>query len=153
MKIKKNTVVSIDYTLKDDHGNVIDSSQGRGPLKYLHGNGNLIIGLEKALEGKDVGDSFSVTIPPEEGYGFVDEGLIQEVPRNLFDDSQGLEVGMQFQAQTEEGTYILTIKEIKGNTVVVDGNHPLAGQNLNFDIRVVDVREATLEELAHGYAH
>jgi len=153
MKIKKNTVVSIDYTLKDDHGNVIDSSQGRGPLKYLHGNGNLIIGLEKALEGKDVGDSFSVTIPPEEGYGFVDEGLIQEVPRNLFDDSQGLEVGMQFQAQTEEGAYILTIKEIKGNTVVVDGNHPLAGQNLNFDIRVVDVREATPEELAHGHAH
>jgi FKBP-type peptidyl-prolyl cis-trans isomerase SlyD len=101
---QKNTVVSIDYTLKDDHGNIIDSSQGRGPLKYLHGNGNLIIGLEKALEGKDVGYSFSVTIPHEEGYGFVNEGLIQEVPRNLFDDSQGLEVGMQFQAQIEERT-------------------------------------------------
>ncbi|GIX43422.1 MAG: peptidyl-prolyl cis-trans isomerase [Leptospiraceae bacterium] len=153
MKVQKNTVVTIDYTLKDDNGNIIDTSQGRGPLKYLHGNGNLIPGLEKALEGKEAGESFSVTIPPEDGYGYKDEGLIQEVPRNLFDDSNGLEVGMQFQAQTEQGTYILTIQEIKENTVVVDGNHPLAGQNLNFDINIIDVREATADELAHGHAH
>ncbi len=153
MKIQKNTVVTFEYTLKDDNGNIIDSSKGRGPLKYLHGNGNLIPGLEKALEGKEKGNSFSVTIPPEEGYGFQDETLIQEVPKDLFDDSNGLEVGMQFQAQTEQGNYILTIKEIHSNTVVVDGNHPLAGKNLNFDITILDVRNATAEEVAHGHAH
>ncbi len=153
MKIRKNTVVSFEYTLKDDDGNLIDSSKGRGPLKYLHGNGNLIPGLEKALEGREAGESFSVRIPPEEAYGEIDEALIQEVPRDLFDESEGLEVGMQFQAQTEQGNYILTVKEIKENTVVIDGNHPLAGQNLNFEINIIAVREATLEELAHGYAH
>lgn len=153
MKIQKNTVVSIDYTLKDDDGNLIDTSSGRGPLKYLHGNGNLIPGLEKALEGREAGQSFSVKIPPEEAYGQKDEALIQEVPRNLFDETEGLEVGMQFQAQTEQGSYILTVKEIKENTVVIDGNHPLAGQNLNFEINIISVREATLEELAHGHAY
>jgi FKBP-type peptidyl-prolyl cis-trans isomerase SlyD len=153
MKVQKNTVVTIDYTLRDDNGNILDSSRGRTPLKYLHGNGALIPGLEKALEGKEPGESFSITISPEEGYGYKDEGLIQEVPKDLFDDSNGLEVGMQFQAQTEQGMYILTIVEIKDNTVVVDGNHPLAGQNLNFDISILDVRNATAEELAHGHAH
>jgi FKBP-type peptidyl-prolyl cis-trans isomerase SlyD len=153
MKVQKNTVVTIDYTLRDDDGNILDSSRGRTPLKYLHGNGALIPGLEKALEGKEPGESFSITISPEEGYGYKDEGLIQEVPKDLFDDSNGLEVGMQFQAQTEQGMYILTIVEIKDNTVVVDGNHPLAGQNLNFDISILDVRNATAEELAHGHAH
>ncbi len=153
MKIKKNTVVTIDYTLKDDNGNVIDSSEGRGPLKYLHGNGNLILGLERQLEGKEKGESLHIKVLPEEGYGEIDLGLIQEVPKNLFEDSEQLEVGMQFQAQTENGTYILTIKEVKPDSVIVDGNHPLAGKNLNFDIEIIDVREATQEEIAHGHAH
>lgn len=153
MQIKKNTVVTFDYTLKDDDGNILDTSKGRQPLKYLHGNGNLISGLENALEGKEKGASFHITIKPEDGYGPVNQDLIQEVPKDLFEDSENLEIGMQFQAQTEQGAYILTIVDIKSNTVVVDGNHPLAGKNLNFDIDILDVREATKEEIMHGHAH
>ncbi|MCS7205684.1 MAG: peptidylprolyl isomerase [Leptospiraceae bacterium] len=153
MKVRKNTVVTIDYVLKDDFGNILDSTQGRSPLKYLHGNGNLIPGIEKALEGKEKGDFIKVSIPPEDGYGYIDESLIQEVPKEIFEDPEDLEIGMQFSAQTEEGTYILTVKEIREETVIVDGNHPLAGKNLNFEIRILNIREATLEEIAHRHAH
>lgn len=153
MKVKHNMVVTFDYTLRDDEGNILETSKGRQPLKYLHGNGNLLPGLEKALEGKQKGDVVEVRLTPEEGYGHVDESLIQEVPRDLFDDPENLEEGMQFQANTENGSYILTIKEVKDDTVVVDGNHPLAGKNLHFEIKILDVREATLEEIAHRHAH
>lgn len=153
MQVKKNTVVTIDYTLKDDEGNILDTSKGRRPLKYLHGNGNLIPGLENALEGKEKGTSFQVVVKPEDGYGFFNENLVQELSKDLFEDSENLQVGMQFQAQTEQGSYILTIIEVKADSVVVDGNHPLAGKNLNFDIDIIDIREATQEEIAHGHAH
>ncbi|MFN3603233.1 MAG: peptidylprolyl isomerase [Leptonema sp. (in: bacteria)] len=153
MQIRKDTVVTIDYTLKDNEGNILDTSKGRKPLKYLHGNGNLIPGLENALEGKEVGASFHVVIPPEEAYGPINENLIQEISKDLFEENENLQVGMQFQAQTEQGSYILTIVEVKTDSVVVDGNHPLAGKTLNFDVEVVDVREATKEEIMHGHAH
>jgi FKBP-type peptidyl-prolyl cis-trans isomerase SlyD len=152
MKVKRNCVVAIQYILKDDAGTVIDSSEGREPLQYLHGNDNLIPGLEKALEGLEAGKQIHVTIPPEEGYGLRNPAMVQEVPKHLF-EGEKVEPGMQFQVQAEDGFHILTIAEVRDNVVVVDGNHPLAGVNLNFDVTVVSVREASPEEIAHGHVH
>jgi len=152
MKIERNRVVSIHYTLKDDAGEVIDSSQKGGPLKYLHGNGNLIPGLEKQLEGLEPGAAISVTVPPAEGYGERQSEMVQEVAKSVF-ENQPLEVGMQFQVQGEGGIHVLTISELRGDVVIVDGNHPLAGKNLNFDVSVEAVREASAEEIDHGHVH
>lgn len=150
MKIERNRVVAIHYTLKDDAGTVIDSSEGKEPLRYLHGNNNLIPGLEKALEGHEAGNQLHVRIPPEEGYGLRDQKMVQEVPKDIFENEK-IEAGMQFQAQAKDGIHIFTIAEIRDDVVIVDGNHPLAGVNLNFDIAVVSVREASPEEIAHGH--
>lgn len=153
MQIANDVVVSIEYTLTDDQGTVIDSSVGGEPLTYLHGAGNIIPGLEGALEGKKVGDSFKVSVPPAEGYGEKDEGLLQVVPRGMFQGVDQVEVGMQFHAQTDHGMQVITVAGVEGDNVTVDGNHPLAGQNLNFDVKVVDVRVASSEELEHGHVH
>ncbi len=153
MQVAKDKVVAIDYTLTDDEGNVLDSSVGREPLAYLHGWGNIIPGLEKALEGKQAGDNLTVRVPAAEAYGERDDSLTQQVPRELFMGVDELEVGMRFQAQTNQGVQIVTITEIYGDVVTVDGNHPLAGKPLNFEINVVEVRDATAEELAHGHVH
>jgi FKBP-type peptidyl-prolyl cis-trans isomerase SlyD len=153
MQIAKDKIVSIDYTLKDDKGTLLDTSEGRAPLAYLHGAGNIIPGLEKALDGKQTGDAFNVRVNPGEGYGERDNRLEQEVPRHLFEGTDRLEPGMQFQAQTSDGIQIITVKDVGEQSVTVDGNHPLAGVHLNFDVRVVDVRDATDEELSHGHAH
>jgi FKBP-type peptidyl-prolyl cis-trans isomerase SlyD len=153
MQIANDVVVSIEYTLTDDKGTVIDSSVGGEPLTYLHGAGNIIPGLEGALEGKKVGDSFKVSVSPAEGYGEKDEGLLQVVPRGMFQGVDQVEVGMQFHAQTDHGMQVITVAGVEGDNVTVDGNHPLAGQNLNFDVKVVDIRAATGEELEHGHVH
>ena len=153
MQIANDVVVSIEYTLTDDQGTVIDSSVGGEPLTYLHGAGNIIPGLEGALEGKKVGDSFKVSVTPDEGYGEKDEGQLQVVPRGMFQGVDQVEVGMQFHAQTDHGMQVITVAGVEGDNVTVDGNHPLAGQNLNFDVKVVDVRAATGEELEHGHVH
>ncbi|HEX4869402.1 MAG TPA: peptidylprolyl isomerase [Moraxellaceae bacterium] len=153
MQIANDVVASIEYTLTDDKGNVIDSSVGGEPLAYLHGAGNIIPGLESALEGKKVGDSFKVSVAPAEGYGEKDEGLLQVVPRSMFRGVDQVEVGMQFHAQTDYGMQVITVAKVEGDNVTVDGNHPLAGQNLNFDVKVVEVRAATAEELEHGHVH
>ncbi|MFV8835611.1 peptidylprolyl isomerase [Aquisalimonas sp.] len=153
MQIAKDKVVAIDYTLKDDDGSVLDTSEGKEPLAYLHGSGNIIPGLEKALEGKEEGEEVSVNIPPEEAYGERREDLTQVVPRNLFQGVDELQVGMQFQAQAEGGEQIVTITGIEGDDVTVDANHPMAGVPLNFDVKVVEVRDATEEEKEHGHAH
>lgn len=153
MQIANDVVVSIEYTLTDDQGTVIDSSVGGEPLTYLHGAGNIIPGLEGALEGKKVGDSFKVSVTPAEGYGEKDDGLLQVVPRGMFQGVDQMEVGMQFHAQTDHGMQVITVAGVEGDNVTVDGNHPLAGQNLNFDVKVVDVRAATGEELEHGHVH
>jgi FKBP-type peptidyl-prolyl cis-trans isomerase SlyD len=153
MPIAKNTVVTIDYTPIDDLGSVLDTSKGGEPLLYVQGIGNLIPGLEKALEGKQPGDHIQVTVPPEEAYGERDDDNLQVVSRSLFEDSTGLEVGMQVQAQSDSGTQVLTVTALDEDSVTLDGNHPLAGEALNFDVRVVDVRDATAEELEHGHAH
>lgn len=153
MQIANDVVALIEYTLTDDQGNVIDSSVGGEPLAYLHGAGNIIPGLESALEGKQVGDSLKVSVAPAEGYGEKDDGLLQVVPRSMFRGVDQIEPGMQFHAQTDYGMQVITVTTVEGDNVTVDGNHPLAGQNLNFDVKVVEVRAASAEELEHGHVH
>ncbi len=153
MNVGKDKVVTIDYTLKSDKGEVLDTSKGDEPLLYIHGHGYLVPGLEKELEGKKAGDRVVTVVSPAEGYGEYDEELIFPVPRTEFPADEELAEGMQFQAHTEEGEQIFTVKAVSADTVTVDANHPLAGQNLHFDISIVDVREATREELSHGHAH
>lgn len=153
MKISKDSVVSIDYTLKNDSGEVLDASTEGNPLDYLHGHGNIISGLEAGLVGKETGDAVDVRIAPADGYGEVIDQLRQEVPRDRFAGVESLEVGMQFQANTDRGPISVRIVEVSDETVTVDGNHPLAGQHLNFSVKVVDVRQASAEELQHGHVH
>ncbi|MDG2500945.1 MAG: peptidylprolyl isomerase [Porticoccaceae bacterium] len=152
MTIKENSAVSFHYTLTDDDGQTLDSSAGKDPLAYLHGAGNIIPGLESALEGKAVGDSMVVAVIAAEGYGEVQQELIQEVPRDAFQGVDSIEVGMQFEAQTGQGGSVpVTVTAVTDEVVTVDGNHPLAGKNLNFDVSIEDVREATEEELEQGH--
>ena len=153
MEISKDKVVSIDYTLTGDEGKVLDSSQGRGPLSYLHGNNNIIPGLESALEGKAQGDQVVVSIPPEQAYGLQDPKMIQTVPRSAFQGAPTITAGMQFQGQTQSGAHVITVTKVEGDNITIDANHPLAGMTLNFDVKVVDVRDATQEELSHGHVH
>ena len=152
MTIKENSAVSFHYTLTDDDGQTLDSSAGKDPLAYLHGAGNIIPGLESALEGKAVGDAMVVAVTAAEGYGEVQQELIQEVPRDAFQGVDSIEVGMQFEAQTGQGGNVpVTVTAVTDEVVTVDGNHPLAGKNLNFDVSIEDVREATEEELEQGH--
>jgi len=146
MQISENAVVSIHYTLTNNAGETIDSSVERGePLAYLQ---------ENALVGKAAGDKLDVTVTPEEGYGERHEQLIQQVPKTAFEGNEdNLQPGMQFQAQTEAGQRVFTITAVEGDEVTVDGNHPLAGETLNFAVEVTDVREASDEEKEHGHVH
>ncbi|HCM76104.1 MAG TPA: peptidylprolyl isomerase [Cytophagales bacterium] len=149
MTITKDAVVSIHYTLRDDNGNVLDSSSGRDPLQYLHGRGNLIIGMEEGLEGKSHGDQLELKIAPEKGYGEKNDKLVQKVPRSAFGD-QKVDAGMQFNTQNGQ---VVTVTEVGLEHVTVDGNHPLAGVPLNFEVEIVAVREATKDEIEHGHVH
>lgn len=151
--IAKNSVVSIHYHLVNSKGEVIDSSKGKDPLLYLHGFGNIIPGLENALEGKQAGDSLEVSVPPEQGYGLVDEALLQQVPVSAFPAGHKVEVGQTFTAQGQEGPFQVEVTKIEEDTVTVDANHPLAGETLNFSVEIVEVRDASEEELAHGHVH
>lgn len=153
MQITKHSVASIEYTLTDDGGQVIDTSEGRGPLEYLHGAGNLIPGLESQLEGKSAGDEFQSRIEPADAYGERDDRMVQDVPRSQLPAEVDVTVGMQFQAQGPAGVQVVTVVGVEGDTVKMDGNHPLAGVTLNFDVKVVEVREATAEEVEHGHVH
>lgn len=147
-------VVSMHYTLTDNEGNVLDSSEGAEPLTYLHGAGNIIPGLEKALVGKVEGDSQQVTVEPAEGYGEVMAELMQTVDKAAFQGVESVEVGMSFEAQTSDGSVQhIVVSKVDGDQVTVDANHPLAGVVLNFDVEIVSVREATEEEIDHGHVH
>lgn len=153
MQAEKNKVVAIDYTLRDSDGNLIDESK-EGQFAYLHGAENIIPGLEKALEGRKAGDSVQVTIEPEEAYGEVDMAKIQEASRSMFPEDIEIKPGMQFQAQTPDGQEVMvTVTAVEGDKVIIDGNHPLAGVTLNFDVTVRDVRDATEEEITHRHVH
>lgn len=153
MRIAKNSVVAIDYTLKDDDGMVIDTSDGGEPLWYLHGTGGLIVGLERELTGKHVGDHLEVVVSPEDGYGEWSETLQHDVSKDEFEEVDNLELGMQFEVDSGDGPTLVTVVEISDDIVTLDGNHPLAGVTLSFDVTIRDVREATAEELAHGHVH
>lgn len=153
MKVSDNAVISIDYILKDDNGNIIDQSEKTDPLVYLHGASNIIPGLESALSGKAVGEEISVRVAPEEAYGVRDDAKKQAVPRNMFGDEE-IAVGAQYHAQGPDGQHLtVTVISVSDEEIVVDGNHPLAGMHLNFDVTVVDIRDATKEELEHGHVH
>ena len=153
MQIAQDTVVSIHYTLTDDAGETVDTSVGGDPLFYLHGNGNLVPGLENALEGKQAGDKVTVTVAPADGYGEYDKKMVQRVPRRSFKGIAEVKPGMSFQVQSDHGPRSVTVTNVAGDMVTVDGNHPLAGKNLNFAVEVLEVRTPTGEELAHGHVH
>ena len=154
MLISDKMVVGIHYTLTDTDGNVLDSSNQSEPLVYLHGAGNIVVGLEKALMGKSVGDQVTARVEPEEGYGTINGELIKTVDRSVFRGVEDIQVGMSFQAQTADGSVEpIKITAVEGNQITIDSNHPLAGTILNFDVEVISIREATSIEIDHRHAH
>jgi FKBP-type peptidyl-prolyl cis-trans isomerase SlyD len=153
MQIAQKTVAAFHYTLTDDEGQVIDSSEGREPLTYIHGNGQIVPGLEKQMEGRKAGEKFTADVAPAEGYGEHHAELMQEVPKSAFQGVEDIQPGMQFQGQGPQGEINVTVSKVEGDTVFIDGNHPLAGKTLHFAIEVADVRDASTEELEHGHVH
>lgn len=154
MKVSKDKVISANYVLKNAEGELIDESTPESPMAYIHGIGDVAEGLEKALEGKVVGDKINVTLTPDEAYGAFDESLVQEVSKEMFNDVETLEEGLVFQAETPEGEVReYEIVAIEGEKVTIDSNHPLAGETLVFDIEITEIRDATAEELEHGHVH
>ncbi len=152
MQIQKDHVVTLHYIVKTTEGDVIDSSHEAPPLAFLQGSHFMIEGIEDALFGKAKGDKFSLTVDPERAYGDRHDDLVQEVPAEMFEDMD-VDVGMSFRATTDDGEQSVIIVDKTDTTVTVDGNHPLAGMSLAFDVEVVDVREATADELEHGHVH
>jgi FKBP-type peptidyl-prolyl cis-trans isomerase SlyD len=154
MKVGKGTVVSVDYRLHLGDGEIVDESEPGEPLRYLHGRGEIVPGLEKELEGLSTGDSRQVVVAPKDGYGQHDPRGVQSVPRSAFPTDQRVEVGMKFVGQGDDGQPVpIAVREVSGDTVVIDLNHPLAGKTLHFDVTVREVRAATEEELRHGHVH
>jgi len=153
MKITENSVVSILYTLSNDAGTILDQSTEDNPLIYLHGQGNIVIGLENALTGKAIGDALDVTVTPDEGYGNREDYMLETVNRSMFEGLDEISIGKQFHAEGNTGPVVVTVTKIEGDEITIDGNHPLAGENLNFAIEVLAIREATEDELTHGHIH
>lgn len=155
MTIEDQRVVNIHYTLRNTQGEVLDSSEGRAPLAYIQGIGNLIPGLEAELNGKQVGDKIKAVIAPKDAYGEYDEKMLHKVPKSGFrgEGDEQVQVGMQVQVDTGEGHAIATVTAVEGEDVTLDLNHPLAGEELHFDVEIMGVRAATEEELQHGHAH
>ncbi|MBI5851074.1 MAG: peptidylprolyl isomerase [Planctomycetes bacterium] len=154
LTIAAGRVVSIHYKLTLDDGSVVDSSAGGEPLDYLHGTQSIVVGLERALEGRTIGERFDVAVSPEDGYGLPDPNAVQDVPRRVFPPDANLRVGMSFQARDENQNPIMgTIRKMVDDQITVDFNHPLAGRRLHFAIEVSGVREATAQERSHGHVH
>ena len=152
MKITENTVATIHFTVSTTDGTQIDSSRGGKPMDYLQGSHYLIEGLEQELQGKQAGDSFVIDVPPVLAYGERHEALVQVVPKSMFADMD-VNPGMTFRATTDDGEQSVMIIDVTEDEVVVDGNHPLSGLTLNFDVEVLAVRAASEEEIAHGHTH
>lgn len=152
-QVQKDKVVSFSYTLKDSSGNVLEQTDKNRPMEYLHGNQNIIPGLEREMEGLKVGDSKSVKVEPKDGYGEYNKDMSFRVPKNNFPEGVDLQPGMEFQTQTENGPMIIVVTEVHDEEVVVDANHPMAGQELHFDITINNIREATAQEKQHGHVH
>ena len=153
MVIADQKVVSIHYTLKNNDGEILDVSAKENPLRYVHGTGSIVPGLEKELAGKSAGDKLSVSVKPVDAYGDRSETLVQQLSRSAFQGVDEIQEGMQFQAQSPQGATLITVTKVEGDQVTVDGNHPLAGETLNFDVEVESVRDATVEEIDHGHVH
>ncbi len=153
MQIAQNKVAIITYTLTNVNGDVLDQANEAQPFAFIAGTGNIIPGLDDALAGKVAGDSVTTTIEPEQAYGARNDALTQTVPMEMFQGVDKVEPGMQFNAQTGQGMSVVTVTRVEGDQVTIDGNHPLAGETLNFDVKVLEVREATAEELEHGHVH
>jgi FKBP-type peptidyl-prolyl cis-trans isomerase SlyD len=153
MSITQDQVVSIHYTLRDEGGKIIDSSPAGEPLAYLHGRGNLVPGLERELAGRSVGDKLNVTLSPADGYGEHDPKLVQQVPRRALKGVGNLRVGMRLSASGGGSGHTVTVTRIAADLVTLDGNHPLAGKKLHFEVEVAGVRAATEAELSHGHVH
>jgi FKBP-type peptidyl-prolyl cis-trans isomerase SlyD len=152
MHVAPQHVVAIEYTLTDDDGRTVDTSQGREPLTYLHGAGNIVAGLEKALEGREVGETLDVSVPPEEGYGQYQAALVRNVPVRKLPQGRATP-GTRVRLDTAAGPHVFMVKSVRGDYAQLDGNHPLAGKTLHFKVTIVSVREPTAEELAHGHVH
>lgn len=154
MIIEKNKVVTFHYTLKDDNGEIIDTSSGKDPLAYIQGTGSIVIGLENEMEGKKIGDAFEVSVNPAEGYGEVNNDLIRTLPKEQFKHfGDQLVIGLNIYIESPQGQIPATIVDINDEDVSFDMNHPLAGKKLNFSIEVTDIRDASAEELDHGHVH
>jgi FKBP-type peptidyl-prolyl cis-trans isomerase SlyD len=153
MKIGKGRVVRMNYTLRDESGTTIESSLGKEPLTYLHGLGSLIPGLEKILDGSEAGLKTTVTVLPQDAYGEKDPQAVIQAARGDFPEGLKLAPGVEVQADTPDGPITFIVISIDGDEVVLDANHPLAGKTLTFDLDVLEVREATADELAHGHVH
>ena len=153
MESADRCVASFHYTLTNDKGEVLDSSTGGDPMAYLHGQGNIIGGLEKALLGKKAGDKLKVTVAPGEAYGERRQELVQQVPKAAFQGVPEIQPGMAFTAQSNQGAMRVVVTAVEGDNVTVDGNHPLAGETLHFDVEIAEVRVASEEELSHGHVH
>lgn len=153
MKVDKDKVVSFHYTLKDSEGEEMESSKDRDPMTYLHGGNNIIVGLEKALQDHEAGDSFEVTVGPEEAYGVIQEANIQRIPLKKLKGVGKIMPGQILNLQTKDGPVQVTVMKVGRFNVDVDANHPLAGETLTFDIEITEVRDASPEEIEHGHVH
>jgi len=153
VKITKDHAVSFDYEVRNSRAEVLDSSAGATPMAYVHGYASIIPGLEKALEGKTAGEQLQVTVPPVDAYGLRDERRMGQVDRSIFPEGADIKPGMRFRASSENGSDLVVVTAVEGNTVTVDANHPLAGETLTFNVTVRDVRPATPEEISHGHVH
>ena len=152
--VKKDRVISLDFILKDEQGETLDQSTEGEPLEYLHGAGDVVAGLEKALEGHQLGEQIRVVIPPADAYGEYEVSLVDEVSRDQFPDIDDIQPGMQFQTQMDDGApMIISVTAVDGDKIIVDGNHPLAGMTLVFEVEIIAIRQASEDELAHGHVH
>ena len=154
MTVKKDAVVEMHYTLKNDAGDVLDSSAGKDPMPFIQGRGNIIPGLEKALEGMKIGETCDVSVAPEDAYGIHHQEAIQEIPKEALDSIDNIEIGMELQSQDEKGNpFIVHVEKINEKTITINANHPLAGKTLHFNVSIEAIREATKDELEHGHVH
>ncbi|MCH7586832.1 MAG: peptidylprolyl isomerase [Chloroflexi bacterium] len=153
MQIADKKVVGFHFKLTNDKGELIDSSEDHPAMMYIHGQGNILPGLEKVLTGKEEGDNFTLTLQPAEGYGERDENLVKTMPRDEIKGTAKIGVGTEFEVEFPSGSKMVTVTAIEGGNVTIDGNHPLAGEVLTFEIDVAEVREPTSDELTHGHVH
>lgn len=153
MKVERGRIVRLHYTLRDETGATIESSRPDAPLDYLHGSGQLILGLERQIEGAAPGHAATITVAPKDGYGEHDPRGVIRADRSTFPDGMDLAPGVEVQAETPDGPLSFVVVALEGDEAVLDANHPMAGKTLTFDVEILDVRAATPEEIAHGHVH